>query len=152
MFGYASASEEEKPFKVIHEVAAPHGRIARDAKRAAQVDVAKVDEELLYYLRGEATFRERNWELMQVLHAKAKKFLERYDTTTITYKERYHMCIKAASAAFDIPEEEQAVRQHLKNPVQEELRQKNHKLVKEAFVGHSGWGPFKSGHAIPKSA
>jgi hypothetical protein len=52
-------------------------------------------------------------------------------------------------AAFAVTDEEDALRQHCKNPAQQELMHKNHGFLVNGDVGHVG--PFKKKIAMPKA-
>jgi len=100
--------------------------------------VEDVDTELAYFLKVEALLKPRNDALLAQLVGKAKRFLERYDCTDMSHERRYELIINAVKVAMIIDNLEDSVRQTLKNPEQDELRDKNNKFVKHGLVGHSG--------------
>lgn len=101
-----------------------------------------VDVELVYFLKVEALLKPRTAVLMAQLTGKAKRFLERYDCSDMSYERRYTLILEAVKCAMIISNDEDGVRQCLKNETQGELRDKNAAFVKEGKVGHSGWKGF----------
>jgi hypothetical protein len=144
-------TQANKPLKSTFKTNANTTRLSLAKRRAARNPEVDVDEELAYYLQGEALFRVRTPELMQTLAAKGKRFLEKYDTADISYKQRTHMITEAVGFAMTISEGEQEVRQLLKEGSQEEERAKQAKLITKGVAGHTGFSLFKTRHTLPST-
>lgn len=112
----------------------------REERRAAINTVEQIDEELYYFLLLEIAYRPRDHEVLPTLVSKAKRFLQEYDTSFLTYKQRYTMIINAVTAAMDVPKEEIHGRQHCKNPVEAKERLKHNEFVTEGITGSTFWG------------
>jgi hypothetical protein len=100
--------------------------------------VENVDAELVYFLKVESLLKPRNAVLMTVLVGKAKRFLEKFDCSDMSYERRYQLIGAAVKTAMLIDNLEDGIRQCLKNEDQDELRAKNAAFVKSGVVGHTG--------------
>jgi hypothetical protein len=114
------------------------GRLSRKKRRQQQKWVDNADNELIFYLKVEALNQARTPSLMQVLTGKAKRFLEKFDTADLSWERRYSIIIAAVKVAMMIDEQEDSLRQALKNADQDELRAKQASMLKSGTVGHSG--------------
>jgi hypothetical protein len=113
-------------------------RAAKSDRRRQQRRVENVDAELVYFLKVEALLKPRNAVLMTVLVGKAKRFLEKFDCSDMSYERRYQLIGAAVKTAMLIDNLEDGIRQCLKNEDQDELRAKNAAFVKSGVVGHTG--------------
>jgi len=113
-------------------------REPRPDRRRRQVEIDNVDTELVSYLKVESLFQDRTPKLALVLTGKGKRFLEKFDTTDITWERRRVILVAAVKCAMVIDADEDSLRQMLKNPDQQDLIQKQHDFLTKGKVGHSG--------------
>lgn len=139
MFPNTHGEAETKPIKEVRTKTYKAKDIGLLDRRAMRNRVEDVDEELLAYLQLEAALLVRTPALMLTLKNKAARFLDKYDTTMITYKRRYTLVMSAVTKAMDITPEEIALRQYLKNDAQAEERMKQDKLLTKGDPGHKGF-------------
>jgi len=114
-------------------------KMERQSKRASRKTIEHLDAELGYFLKLEAFLKPRSPATMQALTGKAKRFLEKYDCSAMSYRDRYERVAAAVKFAMTIDETEDGVRQCLKSTDQDELRSKNSEFVIKGKVGHSGF-------------
>lgn len=70
----------------------------------------ETDQDLIYELKMESAFMPRDTTLLLSLKYKARRYLDMYDLTLFTMKERYEIIMRAVGAAMLIDEEEEKVR------------------------------------------
>lgn len=126
-------------------------RVGGSARRLARRQVEGVDLELLAYLKLEAALLSRTPALLVTLKNKASRFLDKFDTTDVSWERRYQLVMSAVTKAMDVTPEEVALRQYLKNDEQADERQKLDKLLVKGDPGHKGFLPFfpKKSTALP---
>ncbi len=83
--------------------------LARVVDRVA-VPMAEVDMGLLYTLKREALFVERNPELQAVLKRKACKYMDGFDTSAIGERGVFNMILRAVGNAMVLDQEEVDIR------------------------------------------
>jgi hypothetical protein len=118
-------------------------RAPRVERRKARKLVYNCDNELIYHLKVEALNQDRNTALIGVLTGKAKRFLDKFDTSDLTWERRYSIIVAAVKVAMMIDPEEESLRQSLKSDDQQEAIAKQHEFLKAGTVGHKGprfWG------------
>jgi hypothetical protein len=151
---YPSEVDDEvaaKPLKAHVPVYSQASVPSRVDRRARKHDMGLVDEELLYYLRLEALFRDRTPALLMTLKIKARGFLTKFDVSRLSQRELFEMIATAVGHAMDIPPEEHYVRQHCKRDDQEDARHKNHDFLVNGNAGVSGALWWSQRHSLPKA-
>lgn len=129
----------------------PSHKMGYCARRAARRQLGEIDEELTQYLQFQALYKPRTAELLAFLKNKAEQFLKGYNTYELTWAWRLETVGKAVGQAMDILPVERIVRQHLKNPVQNEERQKQANLLQSGVAGRTG-AITKVTHVLPTLA
>jgi len=117
----------------------PRAQVPKSLRRRARIVVDAVDDELYYYLLRYTTFRTRNELSLTTLMAKAYKFFDDHDTTLITYEQRWKACVQAVTKAMDVTPEEILARNHFKDPIESDQRQKLHDLTTKGLTGRQGF-------------
>jgi len=113
-------------------------RVPRSERRLNKKHIENLDEELGFYLKVEALLKARTPACMQQLTGKAKRFLEKYDCSALSWQSRYEIIVGAVKFAMCIDHHEDGIRQAMKAGDQDELRQKSADFVIKGKVGHSG--------------
>lgn len=142
--GEGPAPEHEKPVKAkCDETFVPDRRVrilgnknlvGRGARKKIRREVPCVDDELLGHLLRKFAFVPRTAELMVVMSRTAQAFYKGFDLSEWTELELYKTTVMTITAAMDIPDEEEACRQHLKSKSLGEAREAHAKMMK----GHLG--------------
>lgn len=136
----AQVVESSKPIKSNRPKDIPIApQISRRKRRALRQCVIGADEELVDLLRLEALLQPRTPELMLRLKGKAMRYLDKFDMTAITAARRFTMVTTAVTTAMIISPDEDKVRQTLKSPEQQMLREKGSRFAAGGVIGHSGW-------------
>lgn len=96
----------------------------------------ETDEDLVYELKIEAAFVPRDQSLLLLLKQKAKKFMDKFDCSLITMKQRYEIIVNAVCASFLISKEEEKVRKILDAPHEKNrLRPAHNAFLKDGKTG-----------------
>jgi len=135
----AAGPSDDKPEKVVVHVTeqtrAPFKGLKHRAARAdARHWTTDADEELANVLRLKALYVPRSASLRLRLKAAAEQYLRKFDKGALAEPE-YVLINRAVCAAMDITEEEEYLRQHMKNNKQEELRLKQAKMSATGELG-----------------
>lgn len=112
----------------------------RLARRIKDFDV---DSELLGYLLVQFAFVPRTGTALRSMVVKAESYLRKFDLCGLTSLEVYHIIMRGVCAAMDIPEDEQTIRQVLKDEARNDERVKQTECVENNNAGRTfgltGW-------------
>lgn len=138
--GEGPAPEHEKPVKAkCDETFVPDRRarifgnknvVGMASRKKLRKEVPGVDSELLGHLLRKFAFVPRTAELMVVMSRTAQAFYKGFDLSEWTELELYKTTVMTITAAMDIPDEEEACRQHLKSKSLGEAREAHAKMMK----------------------
>lgn len=109
-----------------------------DRREQRDCKTPECSEEVTYHLLSEFAFVPRTAALARTMATRGRSYLSRFNLTGNTAEDIYRCLIKSVVAAFVVTAEEDALRQHCKNPDQQELIHKNYGFLVDGAVGHVG--------------
>jgi hypothetical protein len=142
----------DKPVKVVAgKLGRPVIRMnLRGAVKQFLSGEMRVDDELYWELQLKAAFQARTQAMFDTLRIAALRYLDQFDCTELTAKDRYELVVNAVTAAMDNTPEEIRARQLLKEPAATRERQMQAAMVTTGALGTTGLGGFLGIGAKPK--
>lgn len=138
-------------FEVATVVAGKRCKKSLLHRRAERKQAILIEDNLYWFLVMEFAFVPRTADLLRQMKAKTKQFYAQHDMTALSLRQQYQLMVSTITRVMDVPQAEQLLRQQLKNPVENEEREKHQRLVKEGTAGRSFMGLLKS-HTLPQGS